>query len=143
MLRWESIKKRAVEIAIGDMGGALLGHSIKLVAEDSQCSADGGQTAATKLAANKQLLVVLGPSCSSEAISGAPTPVEGWDPQHRNLTQRALAHRSKASPGFSGFVRVIYNDKWQGAADAKWAYGVAGHRTGPPFTTAAPTPPSS
>jgi len=85
-------QKRAVEIAIGDMGGALLGHSIKFVAEDSQCSAEGGRSAATKLAANKQVVVVLGPSCSSEAIPGAPVlwkagiPSVGTSPSAPSLT---------------------------------------------------------
>jgi branched-chain amino acid transport system substrate-binding protein len=134
-------QKRAIEIAIGDMGGALLGHSIKLVAEDSQCSADGGRAAATKFAADKQLVLVLGPTCSSEAITGATIlwkagiPSVGTSPSAPSLTD------PKRPEGLSGLVRVIYNDKWQGAADAKWAYEVAGHRTaatihdGSPYAT--------
>lgn len=134
-------QKRAVEIAIGDMGGTLLGHSIKLVAEDSQCDTAGGQTAATRLAANKQIVLVLGPSCSSEATPGAPIlwkagiPSIGTSPSAPSLTD------PKRPPGLSGFVRAIYNDKWQGVADAKWAYEVAGHRTaatihdGSPYAT--------
>jgi branched-chain amino acid transport system substrate-binding protein len=122
-------QKRAVEIAIADLGGTLLGHPIELVTEDSQCNADGGQAAATKLAANKQIVLVLGPSCSSEATPGAPIlwkagiPSVGTSPSAPSLTD------PKRPEGFRGLVRVIYNDKWQGAADAKWAYEVAGHRT--------------
>jgi branched-chain amino acid transport system substrate-binding protein len=122
-------QKRAVEIAIGDLGGALLGHPIKLVVEDAQCTAEGGQSAATKLAANKQLVLALGPSCSSEALPGAPIlwsagiPSVGTSPSAPSLTD------PKRPAGLSGLVRAIYNDKWQGAADAKWAYEVAGHRT--------------
>src|SRR5581483_2734662 len=65
-------QRRGVEIAIKDHGGSLLGHPIKLIAEDSQCNAEGGQTAATKLASNPQMAAVVGPSCSSEATPGAP-----------------------------------------------------------------------
>jgi hypothetical protein len=35
----------AIEIAIDDRGGELLGHPISLSGEDSLCSAEGGQTA--------------------------------------------------------------------------------------------------
>src|SRR5450631_3999140 len=65
-------EKRGVEIAIKDMGGALLGHPVKLNVEDDLCNAEGGQTAATKLAANPNTVIVLGPACSSAATAGAP-----------------------------------------------------------------------
>ncbi|MEJ2212416.1 MAG: hypothetical protein P8129_25790, partial [Anaerolineae bacterium] len=38
--------KRGVEIAVDDKG-QILGHDIEIVGEDSLCSAEGGQTAAT------------------------------------------------------------------------------------------------
>src|SRR5271167_1912524 len=65
-------QKRGVELALKDHGGALLGHPIKLIAEDSGCNAEGGQTAATKLASHPEMVAVVGPSCSSEATPGAP-----------------------------------------------------------------------
>src|SRR5215467_8104397 len=65
-------QKRGVELAIADHQKALVGHPIKFSAEDSLCNAEGGQTAATKLAANTNLAIVIGPSCSSEATPGAP-----------------------------------------------------------------------
>jgi branched-chain amino acid transport system substrate-binding protein len=65
-------QKRGVELAISDRGRALLGHPLKLIVEDSGCTAEGGQTAAVKLAARPELVAVVGPSCSSEAI-GLPT----------------------------------------------------------------------
>src|SRR5262249_59562495 len=64
-------QKRAVEIAVKEKG-KLAGHPIKFSAEDSLCNAEGGQTAATKLAANPNFAIVIGPSCSSEATPGAP-----------------------------------------------------------------------
>ena len=65
-------EKRGVEIAIKDQGGTLVGHPIKLSVEDDGCNAEGGQTAATKLAANPNTAIVLGPACSSAATAGAP-----------------------------------------------------------------------
>src|SRR6266849_4908721 len=64
-------QKRAVEIAVKEKK-TLVGHPIKFSAEDSLCNAEGGQTAATTLAANPKLAIVIGPSCSSEATPGAP-----------------------------------------------------------------------
>ncbi len=64
--------KRGIEIAIEDMKMKFMGHAIKLIGEDSGCNAEGGQTAATKIAANASVVVAIGSSCSSEAVPGAP-----------------------------------------------------------------------
>ncbi|HYB09839.1 MAG TPA: branched-chain amino acid ABC transporter substrate-binding protein [Alphaproteobacteria bacterium] len=117
-------QKRAVEIAIKDMGGKLVGHPIKFSAEDSLCNAEGGQTAATKLAANPNIVIVIGPSCSSEATPGAPilwkagiTSI-GTSPTAPTLT---LPTRK---PDYDGFVRTVYSDLDQGKSDAKWFHDV-------------------
>ena len=61
-----------VEIAVADRG-ELLGHEIELVAEDSQCSAEGGQTAAQAVAADADSIVgVIGTNCSSAATAALP-----------------------------------------------------------------------
>jgi branched-chain amino acid transport system substrate-binding protein len=117
-------QKRAVEVAIKERGGKLLGHPIKFNAEDSLCNAEGGQTAATKLAANPQTAIVVGPACSSEATPGAPilwkagiTSI-GTSPTAPSLT---LPSRK---PEYDGFVRTCYSDSEQGAADAKYVHDV-------------------
>jgi branched-chain amino acid transport system substrate-binding protein len=117
-------QKRAVEIAIKDVGGKLLGHPIKFNAEDSLCNAEGGQTAATKLAANPATAIVVGPSCSSEATPGAPilwkagiTSI-GTSPTAPSLTAPTR------KPEYDGFVRTVYSDADQGAADAKYVHDV-------------------
>ncbi|MEZ4678968.1 MAG: hypothetical protein R2932_32610 [Caldilineaceae bacterium] len=48
-----------IEIAIDDRGGELLGHEIELTGEDSGCSAEGGQTAAQKVAADTTVVGTL------------------------------------------------------------------------------------
>ena len=64
--------RRGVELAIADKGGKLLGHPIKLSGQDEGCSAEGGQAAATKLAADPTIVAAIGPTCSSAARPGAP-----------------------------------------------------------------------
>ena len=115
-------QKRGVEIAIDDMGGKIIDHPIKLVAEDGGCSAEGGQTAATKLAANQKIPVVLGEACSSATVPGAPIlwkagiPSIGISPTAPKLT---APDRSKE---YDGFVRAIYSDIHAGRLTAEWMY---------------------
>src|SRR3990172_10269773 len=46
----------AIEIAIDDRGGELLGHPISLTGEDTLCNAEGGQAARTKLASHPTII---------------------------------------------------------------------------------------
>ncbi len=101
---------RGAEIAFDDKKNVLLGHPIRYLPEDGGCSVEGGQTGATRLAANKQIVGVIGTSCSSEARGGAPIL---WN------AGMALADPSATAPGLTapdraeglqGIVRFIYND---------------------------------
>ena len=119
---------RGIQVAADDVGGKILGHPIRFLVEDEACSAEGGQTAATKIAANQQTVVALGGSCSSATTPAAPIlwsagiPSIGTSPSSPALTDPSRP------PGYEGFVRVIYNDLWAGAEVAKWAYNTQGYR---------------
>ena len=52
--------------------GELLGREIELVGEDSLCSAEGGQAAAQRLAADTSIVGIVGSSCSSESAAALP-----------------------------------------------------------------------
>src|SRR6202020_836457 len=96
--------QRGVEIAIKDQGGTLAGHPIKLNTEDDGCNAEGGQTAATKLAANQNTVIVLGPACSSAATPGAPIL---WQQGIVNICTACTAPALTAStrkPEYDGFA---------------------------------------
>ncbi|HEV3177405.1 MAG TPA: branched-chain amino acid ABC transporter substrate-binding protein, partial [Stellaceae bacterium] len=112
-------QKHAVEIAVKEKG-KLVGHPIKFTAEDSLCNAEGGQTAATKLAANPKLAIVIGPSCSSEATPGAPIL---WKAGITSIGTSPTAPKLTAEnrgAQYDGFVRTCYSDIFQGASDAKY-----------------------
>ncbi len=112
--------KRAVEIAFKDMGGKLLGHPLKLNAEDDTCNAEGGQTAATKLASNPQTVVVLGSACSSASTPAAPIL---WQQGITEICTGCTAPSLTApdrKPEYDGFARTVYSDNSQGAADADY-----------------------
>jgi len=122
-------EKRAVELAFKDVGGKLLGHTLKLNAEDDTCNAEGGQTAATKLASNPQTVVVLGPACSSAATPGAPIL---WQQGIVDICTACTAPALTAptrKPEYAGFARTVYSDSEQGKADATYVAKVLKAKT--------------
>lgn len=122
-------EQRAVQVAFKDLGDKVLGHPLKLVSEDDQCNAEGGQTAATKLASNPQIVVVLGPACSSVATPGAPIL---WQQGIVNICTACTAPALTASdrkPEYDGFARTVFSDREQGKADATFATKVLKAKT--------------
>ena len=117
-------QKRGAEIAFSDHGGKILDHPIKLLAEDGLCNAEGGQTAARKLAANPAIVLVVGPSCSSEATPGAPILWEAGIVSIGTSCGAPSLTAPTRKPAYNGFVRTIFNDLDTGAADAKWLKNV-------------------
>jgi branched-chain amino acid transport system substrate-binding protein len=116
--------ERGVEIAIAEIRGSLLGHKIKLNVEDDGCSAEGGQTAATKLAANPQTVIVLGGACSSAVTPAAPIL---WRAGIVNICTGCTAPSLTApdrKPGYDGLARTIGSDLDQAAADARYLHDV-------------------
>ncbi|HME28100.1 MAG TPA: branched-chain amino acid ABC transporter substrate-binding protein [Acetobacteraceae bacterium] len=121
--------KRGAEIAFADIGNKLLGHPIKFTVEDDLCNAEGGQTAATKLASNPQIVIVLGGACSSAATPAAPIL---WQQGITNICNACSAPALTApdrKPAYDGFARTIASDIDQGASDAKYIYDVLKART--------------
>lgn len=113
--------RRGVEIAIDDRGGKLLGFPIKLIGEDSACNAEGGTTAATKLASNKSIVAAIGSNCSSEAVPGAPIL---WKAGLVTVSPSNTAPKLTAAdrgPDFDGYLRTAHNDLVQGRVGAEFA----------------------
>jgi len=113
-------ERRGAEIALRDHKNVIAGHPVKFIVEDDACSAEGGQTAATKLAANQGIVVVLGPGCSGAATAAAPIL---WKAGIVNIGTASSAPSLTApdrKPAFDGFLRTIGSDLQQGTEDAKW-----------------------
>ena len=111
---------RGIEIAIDDLGGELLGHKIELIKEDTGCNPEGGQAAATKLAANPKLVAIVGTSCSSEARVMAPVI---------NDAGMVMVSPSNTAPDLTdpakhveAYLRTAHNDKVQGKVAAEFAF---------------------
>jgi branched-chain amino acid transport system substrate-binding protein len=120
---------RAVELAVADRGGELLGHTIELQVEDDGCAAEAGTTAAQKVVADPTIVGVIGTSCSGAAVPAMEifaeediTMISGSNTSPI-LTQAAgvegPAHQE-------GYFRTAHNDQIQGAAAAAFAFGELG-----------------
>ncbi|RIK45003.1 MAG: branched-chain amino acid ABC transporter substrate-binding protein [Chloroflexi bacterium] len=122
----------AIEIAIDDRGGELLGHPIQLSGEDTLCSAEGGQTGAQRVAADPTILGVVGTSCSSEAVAALPVISQaGLVMISPSNTAPILTSDDAAAGGVwqPGYFRTAHNDLFQGRIAAEFMYNELGART--------------
>ncbi|HEY9152538.1 MAG TPA: branched-chain amino acid ABC transporter substrate-binding protein [Anaerolineales bacterium] len=116
---------RGVEIAVADKK-QVFGHSVELVKVDDQCSQAGGQQGATQLAANPQIVGVIGATCSSASEPAAKIfSDKGMVMISPSSTAPSLTDPTTHQPAF---LRTIYNDKAQGQAVAAFAFNVLGAR---------------
>jgi branched-chain amino acid transport system substrate-binding protein len=113
--------KRGVEIAIEDKGGKILGFSVKLSVQDTGCNAEGGQAAATKLAADPTIVAAIGSNCSSEAKPGAPILWKAGIATVSPSNTAPFLTDPKRGPEYDGYLRTAHNDKVQGAVAAEFA----------------------
>lgn len=113
--------KRGVEIAIEDKGGKILGHPIKLSAQDTGCNAEGGQAAATKLASDPTIVAAIGSNCSSEAKPGVPILWKAGIATVSPSNTAPYLTDPKRGPEYDGYLRTCHNDKVQGAVAAEFA----------------------
>jgi branched-chain amino acid transport system substrate-binding protein len=94
--------------------GQVAGHDVKMVNEDDGCSADGGQKGATTLAADPQIVGVIGTSCSSAALGVADKILseKGIVTISPSATNPALTTEGTHQPYF---FRTAHNDRIQAA----------------------------
>ncbi|MGZ8580646.1 MAG: branched-chain amino acid ABC transporter substrate-binding protein [Actinomycetota bacterium] len=111
--------------AFDETGGTLLGHDINLSIEDELCTAEGGQAAATALAADPTIVGVIGTSCSSGALGVADTILsdKGILLFSGSNTNPALTSEEAHQPFYA---RTAHNDRIQGAIVAEFALNELG-----------------
>ena len=112
-----------VEIAL-DYRGELLGHPLELQAEDDGCSAEGGQTSATKIVSDPSIVAMVGTSCSGAGVPAAKIVTDAG---------YAMVSPSNTSPALTdpelheaGYLRTAHNDTVQGRAMAEFAINELG-----------------
>ncbi|MDH4365877.1 MAG: branched-chain amino acid ABC transporter substrate-binding protein [Acidimicrobiia bacterium] len=107
--------------------GQIAGHDVKWQHEDDGCSADGGQAGGEALAANSDIVAVIGTSCSSAALGVADKIMSD--------AGIPLISPSNTGPALTGedhqpfYLRTAHNDKIQGAVVAGFVQGEKGLKT--------------
>jgi branched-chain amino acid transport system substrate-binding protein len=119
--------RNGIEIAVDDKG-QILGHDVLLDGEDEECSAEGGQAAAAKLAADPSIVAVIGTSCSSAARVGVPLLSQAGfaivSPSNTAL-DLTIAGNENQHPGYA---RTAHSDSVQGKTAAEFVYNELGLR---------------
>ncbi|MCP5098318.1 MAG: ABC transporter substrate-binding protein [Chloroflexi bacterium] len=112
-----------VEIAL-DFRGEVLGHALELQAEDDGCNAEGGQTSATKVVSNPQIVALVGTSCSGAGVPASKIVSDaGYSMVSPSNTAPVL---TDAETHEAGYLRTAHNDKIQGRAVAEFAFNDLG-----------------
>jgi branched-chain amino acid transport system substrate-binding protein len=117
--------RNGAEIAIADHG-PVLGHEVSFTGEDGGCSAEGGQPAGARLAADPTIVGVIGTSCSSEARAAIPLiSAAGMTMISPSNTAPDLTLAGNENQ-WPGYFRTAHSDVIQGAAAADFAYNFLG-----------------
>jgi len=114
---------RGAELAVKDKP-EVLGFPVELQVEDAMCSAEGGQTVATKFVADPQIVAVLGHMCSSSCVPASQVYEQnGYVMVSPSCTGVSLTAPDTRTESFN---RVCWNDKIQGPAAAGFVYETLG-----------------
>jgi branched-chain amino acid transport system substrate-binding protein len=117
--------RNGAEVAVA-LKGKVLGHDIQFTGEDDGCSAEGGQAAGTKLAADPTIVAIIGTSCSSAARVAMPLISQAgmlMISASNTAPDLTLAGNENNWPGY---LRTAHSDLIQGKAAAKFAYEYLG-----------------
>ena len=120
---------RGIEIAMDDFGGQIKGFPLKLSGQDAGCSAEGGQAAATRLAADPTIVAAIGSTCSSAAKPGVPILWKAGIPTVSPSNTAPFLTDPERGSGYDGYARTCHNDKVQGAIAAEFAFKQKGYKT--------------
>jgi branched-chain amino acid transport system substrate-binding protein len=114
--------------ALDQTPGQLLGHDVELLQEDDGCSAEGGQAGGTAIAANPDIVAVIGTTCSSSALGVADTILgdKGILMVSASNTNPGLTSEEAHQPFY---YRTAHNDKIQGAIVAEYFFNEVGLTT--------------
>jgi len=108
--------KDAALLAIQEKG-TILGHKVEANAQDDACAAEPSVNAARTLVADKLVVGVVGSMCSSGTIPASDVYAEA----HLTMISPSSTAPNVTSRGLENVFRTAWNDKMQGAAQAKFA----------------------
>ena len=117
MIEIELIVLAAMPAEIGDVVEPVVDRAIDEVVEP-----DAALPEAQKLAADKSIVALVGPSCSDEVVGGIKALTEaGMTTISGSATRPALTNPDR-DPSFAGFLRTAHSDAFQGKAVAEFVF---------------------
>lgn len=117
--------QRGVEIAVEDRP-EVAGRTIELTSEDGLCTPEGGNTAATRIAADVTVVGLVGSVCSDETAGGIELITNAGLTTISPSNTRPSLTAPDRGPEFAGYLRTAHNDEFQGAKAAEFVYNELG-----------------
>lgn len=124
-----TVQQRGIDLALDRRGREILGHSIELVLEDSQCSSEGGANAALKVVSDPKIIGIIGTNCSGAAaeVSKIMTKAGLVMISGTNSAASLTATDGKVNSQWNpGYFRTMYNSLDRGKAGALYTYNELG-----------------
>jgi branched-chain amino acid transport system substrate-binding protein len=116
----------SMNVKADELGGEFLGHPLEFIFEDAGCSPETGATAAQALAANSQLVGLIGTACSGETAGGiAAVTNAGLTTISPSATRADLTAEDRPAD-YAGFLRTAHNDLDMGAYAAQYIFNDLG-----------------
>jgi branched-chain amino acid transport system substrate-binding protein len=110
----------SMNVVAEERGHEFLGHPLEIIFEDAGCSPETGATAAQALAANSQLVGLLGSACSGETAGGiAALTNAGLTTISPSATRADLTAEDRPAD-YAGFLRTAHNDLAMGSYAAEF-----------------------
>ncbi|MDE2736449.1 MAG: branched-chain amino acid ABC transporter substrate-binding protein [Gemmatimonadota bacterium] len=127
----ESIQK-AIELAVEDYG-PIHGRAVSLGQPvDTMCSSDGGSEGARQIAADPQVIGVIGPTCSEASVGASPVLSAAGltmiSPANASPDLTSDLAGNRGPDYHPGYFRVYSNGLYQAQAVAHFAYDELGLR---------------
>lgn len=120
--------QRAIEIVLSERQ-SIQGHEILHLTRDEKCNTDDAHLAAQEIIANRQIVAVVGTSCSASAEAAIPLLTQaGLTMISSSNTAPGLTAKNR-NPNYAGYLRTAHNDQLQGALAADYAFNELNART--------------
>jgi branched-chain amino acid transport system substrate-binding protein len=116
----------SMNVVVDERGGEFLGHPLEVIFEDAGCSPETGATAAQALAANSQIVGLLGTACSGETVGGIAAITNAGLTTISPSATRADLTAEDRSADFAGFLRTAHNDLDMGSYAANFVFNDLG-----------------
>jgi branched-chain amino acid transport system substrate-binding protein len=118
---WQGAQTTA---ALFNEAGGLKGFEVELFVEDDRCSGEDGTTVANRVAADPQVVAVIGPICSGATVAASDV----YEDARIVMVSPSATATAVTSRGLTVINRVAPLDSKQGAWDANYFYKILGVR---------------